>query len=207
MVTEITTSMVRQLRDATGAGFLDCRNALRNAGGDFDKAVLSLRQSGMEIAAKKADRAVSEGVIEVYQHHNGAIGVMVEVNCETDFVARSDRFTSFARALALHIANDAPLYVRREDIPQHEITAEHIRQIEKTLSEGKQEAIVEKIVAGRMEKWYRRVVLMEQTWLHDETLCVSDVVNQLIAEVGENVVIRRFALFTLVRPDEDSDAD
>ncbi|MAS32907.1 MAG: translation elongation factor Ts [Anaerolineaceae bacterium] len=203
MVTKVTPTQVKQLREATGAGFQDCRNALLESQGDVQAAIDYLRQKGVEFAAKKADRTTHEGMIEVYRHHTGGLSVIVEINCETDFVARSAPFQQFARDLSLHIANDAPLYVRREDIPQHEIRAQEAKQREKTLSEGKPSQIVDRIVAGRMEKWYQRVVLMEQSWLHDDEYTVGEIVTQLIAETRENMVIRRFARFALSETTED----
>lgn len=207
MIVGITASQIKALRDATGAGFLDCRKALLAHNGDFAKAVAELHAQGVATAARKAARVANEGIIEVYQHHTGSIAVMVEVNCETDFVARNEHFTRFARELALHIANDAPRYVQRADIPQHEIDTERARLHQKTLDEGKQGAIVEKIVDGRMEKWFRKVVLLEQPWLHDDSLTVAEVVTRLVAELRENVVIRRFVNFTLTPPPETDEAE
>lgn len=197
MAVEVTAQQVKQLRDATGAGFQDCRKALIESGGDLAKATDYLRKKGMATAAKKADRVAKDGIIQAYMHHNGRLGVLVEVNSETDFVARNEQFKKFAKDLALHIANMAPRYLKREDVPQAEIDHERSIQREKTLNEGKNEAVVDKIVDGRMEKWYEEIVLMEQPWLHDDTLKVSDVLTQLIAEIKENIVIRRFARFAL----------
>jgi elongation factor Ts len=193
----VSATQIKQLRDHTGAGFQDCRRALLENEGDFGRAVASLRQQGITTAAKKAARAANEGVVEVYRHHNGRLSVMVEVNCETDFVARSDPFRKFARDLALHVANSTPSYVKRDDILLAEINAQRAKLHEKTLSEGKTGALVDKIVAGRMEKWYKEIVLMEQVWLHDDQHTVNEALTQLIAVVKENVVIRRFALFAL----------
>jgi elongation factor Ts len=194
---EVTAQQVKQLRDATGAGFQDCRKALIESGGDLAKATDYLRKKGMATAAKKADRVAKDGIIQAYMHHNGRLGVLVEVNSETDFVARNEQFKKFAKDLALHIANMAPRYLKREDVPQAEIDHERSIQREKTLNEGKNEAVVDKIVDGRMEKWYEEIVLMEQPWLHDDKLKVGDVLTQLIAEIKENIVIRRFARFAL----------
>jgi len=198
---EVSAQQVKQLRDATGAGFQDCRKALLDNGGDFDKAVDSLRKKGVATAAKKSDRTANEGVIQTYMHHNGRLGVLVEVNSETDFVARNDTFKQFAKDLALHIANTAPKYLKREDVPQADVEHERNIQREKTLGEGKKEAVVDKIVDGRMDKWYEEIVLMDQPWLHDDKLKVSEVLTQLIAEIKENIVIRRFARFALGEAD------
>jgi len=194
---EVSPQQVKELREATGAGFADCRKALLENNGDFNLAADYLRKKGVATAAKKADRVAKEGLVELYRHHNGRLGVMVEVNCETDFVARNDQFKKFAKELSLHIANMAPRYIRREDVPADVV--EHERSIlrAKTLEEGKKEAVVDKIVAGRMDKWYEEVVLLEQLWLHDDKLKVQDVLTNLIAEIKENIVIRRFSRFAL----------
>lgn len=203
---KITPTQVKELREITGAGFRDCQHALLENGGEFARAVEHLHRQGMATAAKKIDRTTHEGIIEVYRHHNGSLGVLLEVNCETDFAARNGQFEKFVKALALHIANEAPRYVQRTDIPQAEIAAEEAKQQEKTRLEGKTGAVVAKIVAGRMEKWYKKVVLMEQPWLHDDQLKVSEVVTQMIAVIKENIVIQRFARFALSETTEDTDA-
>ena len=197
MAVEVTAQQVKQLRDATGAGFQDCRKALIENDGDMTRAADYLRKKGIATAAKKADRVAQEGIIQTYMHHNGRLGVMVEVNSESDFVARNEQFKKFAKELSLHIANMAPRYLRREDIPQDVVERERSILREKTLNEGKKEAVVDKIVDGRMDKWYEEVVLMEQLWLHDDSHKVGDVLTQLIAEIKENIVIRRFARFVL----------
>jgi elongation factor Ts len=194
---EISAQQVKELREATGAGFNDCRKALQDNDGDMTKAVEYLRKKGMATAAKKADRVANDGIVELYRHHNGRLGVMVEVNSETDFVARNDQFKKFAKELALHIANLAPRYLKREDVPAEEVEKERNIQREKTINEGKTGPVVDKIVDGRMDKWYEEIVLMEQQWLHDDKLKVSDVLTQLIAEIKENIVIRRFSRFAL----------
>jgi elongation factor Ts len=198
---EVTAQQVKELRDATGAGFQDCRKALLENGGDLGKATDFLRKKGIATAAKKADRAAKDGVVQSYMHHNGRLGVLVEVNSETDFVARNETFKKFAKDLALHIANMAPRYLKREEVPQADIDHERNIQREKTLNEGKKEAVVDKIVEGRMDKWYEEIVLLEQSWLHDDKKKVSDVLTELIAEIKENIVIRRFARFALGEDD------
>src|SRR3954452_1333063 len=179
----------------TGAGFQDCRKALLENSGDLNKAADFLRKKGVATAAKKADRVANDGIIQTYMHHNGRLGVLVEVNSETDFVARNEQFKKFAKELALHIANLAPKYLKREDVPQAEIEHERNIQREKTLNEGKKENVVDKIVDGRMDKWYQEIVLLEQPWLHDDKFTVQEVLTQLISEIKENIVIRRFARF------------
>jgi elongation factor Ts len=194
---EVTAQQVKQLREATGAGFQDCRKALIENGGDIAKATDYLRKKGIATAAKKAERVARDGIIQTYMHHNGRLGVVVEVNSETDFVARNEQFKKFAKELSLHIAHMAPRYVRREDIPQDVIEHRRKRLREEALSEGKKETIVDKIVDGRMDKWYAEVVLMEQPWLHDDSQTVQEVLTQLIAGIRENIVVRRFVRFVL----------
>lgn len=189
---EITTEMIKELREATGAGILDCRKALVDANGDFDKAVDFLREKGVATAAKRADRTASQGVIELYSHGDGRVGVMVEVNCETDFVARSEDFRKLAHEIALQIAAAAPHYVREDEIPaavlEHEAEIARARAKE----EGKPEAIHEKIVAGRLEKFKDEVVLLRQSYIRDEELKIEKLVQQTIGTTGENIVVRRF---------------
>jgi elongation factor Ts len=194
---EITAQQVKQLRDATGAGFNDCRQALAENGGDFEKATEYLRKKGAAITDKKSGRVANDGVIQSYMHHNGRLGVLVEVNSETDFVARNENFKQFARELALHIANARPKYLRREDIPAADVEKERGIQREKTLNEGKKEAVVDKIVDGRMDKWYQELVLMEQPWFYDDAITVQQKLTSMIAEIKENIVIRRFARYEL----------
>jgi elongation factor Ts len=194
---EITTDMIKELRTATGAGVLDCRKALEQAGGDFQKAVDYLREKGLATAAKRSDRAASEGVVELYSHGGGRVGVMVEVNCETDFVARSDAFRSFAHEVALQIAAGAPLYVSEAEIPAEVL--EHEAQIarKRALEEGKPEAVVERIVAGRLEKYKDEVCLLRQAYIRDEDMAVEKLLHQNIAAIGENILIRRFQRWEL----------
>src|SRR5579864_5956279 len=154
---EVSAKAVKELRDLTGAGFNDCRKALEENGGDMQKSVDFLRKKGIATAEKKSGRAASEGIVQAYHHHTGRLAVIVEVNCETDFVARNEEFKKFAKELALHIANLAPHYLSRQDVPQAEIDHEREIQRAKTLEEGKKEAVVDKIVDGRMEKWYEEI--------------------------------------------------
>ncbi|GAB4554192.1 MAG: translation elongation factor Ts [Anaerolineae bacterium] len=201
---EISAALVKQLRDATGAGFNDCRTALTESGGDIEKAVEWLRKKGMATAAKKAGRVAKDGVVEVYKHHNGRMAVLVEVNSETDFVARNEQFQQFAKELALHIANAKPLYMTREDVPADVVSKERQIQLERTIAEGKKPEVAEKIVDGRMNKWYEEVVLMDQPWFFDDALKVKDVLTKVIAEIKENIVVRRFARFELGEGVEDA---
>lgn len=194
---EITAQMVKQLRDATGAGMLDCRKALAANDGDFDKAVTFLREKGLAAAAKKAGREAREGKVELYSHAGGRIGVMVEVNCETDFVARTEQFQTFAHDLALHIAASAPKYMDVADVPAEVLEAERSIARNRALQEGKPEKVVDKIVEGRIEKFYQDVCLMRQAYVRDDSLTVADLLKQTIATIGENVIIRRFVRWEL----------
>ena len=194
---EITTEMIKELRAATNAGVLDCRKALTEANGDFNKAVDYLREKGMATAAKRADREASQGVVELYTHGGGRVGVMVEVNCETDFVAKSEKFRELAHELALQIAASAPRYLKAEDIPadvlEHEAEIARARGKE----EGKPDNVMEKIVAGRLEKFKDEVVLSRQAYIRDETITVEKLILQTVAAVGENVIVRRFQRWEL----------
>lgn len=194
---EITASMVKELRDRTGVGPLDCKKALEQFDGDMDKAANFLREKGLAKAIKKAGRAANEGVVQTYAHHNGRLAVIVEVNCETDFVAKTAAFQNFARELAMHIANLAPKYLTREEVPAAEIEAERETQRKLTLQEGKPENVVDKIVDGRMNKFFEELVLMEQPFIKDDKVTIEDLRKQVVAEVGENVVVRRFSRFEL----------
>jgi elongation factor Ts len=189
---EITTEMIKELRAQTNAGVLDCRKALLETNGDFQKAIEWLREKGMATAAKRADRQASNGVLELYSHGHGRVGVMVEVNCETDFVARSEQFRTFAHEIALQIAAAAPLYVREEDIPEEVIAREMEIGKARAREEGKPEAIWEKIAQGRLEKYKDEVVLLRQPYVRDENMTVQQLLHQNIASLGENIVIRRF---------------
>lgn len=196
---QITAQMVKDLREATGAGPLDCKKALEATGGDVAKAIEFLREKGLARAAKKlgAGRAMNEGVIETYLHFNRRLGVMVEVNCETDFVANTDAFRAFAKELALHIANLKPEYVKREDVPEAVIEAERQLQLRRVIEEGKPEAVAEKIVTGRMDKFFEEIVLLEQPSLKDDSKKISQLLSEAVAELGESIEIRRFACYEL----------
>ena len=193
----VTAQMVKDLREMTGAGPLDCKKALEAHGGDLQKAVDYLREKGLARAAKKlgAGRAMNEGIIETYNHHNHRLAVMVEVNCETDFVADTERFRSFSRDIALQIANLGPEYVRREDVPEAVVEAERQLQVRRAVEEGKPPAIAEKVAAGRMDKFFEEIVLLEQPFIKDDTKTIAQLLGEVVAEVGESIQIRRFARF------------
>jgi elongation factor Ts len=190
---EITTQMIKDLREETKAGVMDCRKALESSNGDFQKAVDFLREKALVTAAKRADRQTSNGMIELYSHGNGRVGVMVEVNCETDFVARSEQFVKFAHEIALQVAAAAPKYIKEEDVPADVL--EHETEIAKGFAreEGKPEAILEKIVQGRLEKFKDEVVLMRQAYIRDDKVTIGKLLLEQVAAIGENIVIRRFA--------------
>jgi len=194
---EITTEMIKQLRAESGAGVLDCRKALQESNGDFEKAKVILREKGLVTASKRADKIASEGIIELYSHGGGRIGVMVEVNCETDFVARSEDFRTFAHEIALQIAGAAPLYISDADIPEQMLKKLTAKVTEDAKKEGKPDTIIEKIVEGYLKKYKDENVLLRQTYIRDETLIIQDLLSQIIAKTGENIIIRRFARFAL----------
>lgn len=193
----VTTEMIKQLREATSAGILDCRKALESADGDYDKAVMYLREKGLAMAAKRADRSASEGVIELYSHGNGRVGVMVEVNCETDFVARSENFRKFAHEVALQIAATSPMYVREEEVPAEIIERETQIATSRAREEGKPEAILPRIIEGSVKKFKDENVLMRQAYIRDESITIQELFNQTLVALGENMVIRRFQRWQL----------
>ncbi len=193
----VTTEMIKQLRESTGAGMLDCKKALEQANGDVNKAFDWLREKGLAAASKRADRKAAEGVVELYSHGNGRVGVMVEVNCETDFVARSEEFRNFAHELALQIAAASPLYIRDEDVPADVL--EHEKHIAETKAreEGKPEAVLPRIIEGSLNKFRDEVVLMRQTYIRDDSLTVQKLFDNVVLSTKEKVVIRRFARWAL----------
>jgi len=188
----ITAAEIKELREATGVGFLDCRKALEEANGDFDKAVDFLRERGLAKAAKRADRDASEGVLDLYDHGNGRVGVIVEVNCETDFVARSESFRTFAHDISLQIAAASPQWVREDDVPQDVLDHEAEIARNRALEEGKPEKILDRIVEGRLRKFKEEVVLMMQPFIKDEEKTIEQYLHETIASIGENIVVRRF---------------
>src|SRR5512133_1157406 len=194
---EITTEMIKELRAATNAGILDCRKALTEADGDFKKAVDYLREKCVATAAKRADRQASNGTVELYTHGGGRVGVMVEVNCETDFVARSESFRQFAHEVALQIAASSPKYVSDTQIPAEELEHEAMIAKNRAIEEGKPEAVAGKIVEGRLNKYKDEVCLLRQAYIRDETVSIEKLLHSTIASTGENVVIRRFQRWEL----------
>ena len=189
---DISVELIKKLRDATGSGILDVKEALQNAEGDFDKAVDYLRQKGLAKAAKRSDRDASEGVVELYSHGDGRVGVMVEINCETDFVARSEEFRQFAHEIALQIAAAAPRWIKEDQIPDEVI--EHEKEIARTRyqEEGKPDNIIDRILDGMVEKFKAEKCLLLQTYIRDDELIIQELLHEKIAAIGENIVIRRF---------------
>jgi elongation factor Ts len=194
---EITAAQVKELRDATGAGVLDCRKALLAHDGDFDKAVAYLREKGLSAAAKKVGREAKDGVVELYSHGGGRVGVMVEVNCETDFVARTEQFRTFAHDLALQIAASSPRYMDVADVPADVLESEKTIARNRALQEGKPEKVVDRIVEGRLEKFYQEVCLLKQPFVKDEAVSIGDLLKSTISIIGENIIIRRFSRWEL----------
>ncbi|MCS7283064.1 MAG: translation elongation factor Ts [Anaerolineae bacterium] len=194
---EITTAMVKELREATGAGVLDCRKALEATGGDFEAAVAYLREKGLAEAAKKMDRLAKEGVIEAYVHTGNRVGVILELNCETDFVARTEEFRRLAHDLALHIAFAAPRYLSRNHVPAEVVEEERRIYRAQALEEGKPEHVVDRIVQGKLEKFYQSVCLLEQPFVKDEERTVEQILKEHTALLGENIVVRRFVRYEL----------
>ena len=194
---EITTAMVKELREQSGAGVLDCRKALEECDGDTERAAAMLRDKGLAAAAKRADREASEGLIEGYVHPGNRVAVMLELNCETDFVARTDDFQTLAHELALHIAFAAPRYMTRDEIPEEALESEREVYRAQALEEGKPEKIVERIVEGRIEKFCQDVSLLEQPFVKDDDKTIEDLIKDITAKTGENVVLRRFVRYEL----------
>jgi len=193
--TQISAQLVKELRERTSAGFSDCRAALVEAGGDIEKAISVLRKKGQAAAAKKAQREASEGLVGSYIHAGGKIGVLVEVNCESDFVARTEAFRHLCHEVAMHIAALDPRYVRREEVTPEMLEKEREIYREQARATGKSEAIIDKIVSGKMEKFYEENCLYEQHFIKDESLTITEMINQAIAKLGENISVRRFVRF------------
>lgn len=194
---KITSGMVKELREKTNAGMMDCKKALGETNGDMEKAIDLLRQKGLAVARKRAERSTSEGVIQSYIHAGGKIGVMVEVGCETDFVAKTDGFLGFAKDIAMHIAAVNPVSIRREDVPSDDIEREKEIFKKQALESGKPENIIEKIVGGKIERFFSEVCLMEQKFVKNPDISVQDLLNELIAKTGENISIKRFVRFQI----------
>ncbi|HEY7165165.1 MAG TPA: translation elongation factor Ts [Candidatus Binatia bacterium] len=194
---EVSAATVKELREKTGAGFMDCKKALAETAGNLEKAVDYLRQKGLAAAAKKADRAATDGAVGAYVHPGGKIGVLVEINCETDFVARTTEFQALLKDVAMQVAAASPRYVRREEVPADEVEKEKSIYRQQAIESGKAEKVVDKIVEGKMERFYSEACLLEQAFIKDPDKKVTDIVNDAIARMGENIQIRRFARFHL----------
>jgi elongation factor Ts len=194
---DVSASLVKELREKSGAGMMDCKKALGEAGGDLQKAFDYLRQKGLAAAAKKADRVATDGAVGAYVHAGGKIGVLVEINCETDFVARTAEFQALLKDVAMQIAAASPRWVRREEVSAADLDKEKEIYRRQALESGKAEKIVDKIVEGKIEKFYSEVCLLEQAFIKDQDKKVADVVNEAIARLGENIQVRRFARYSL----------
>lgn len=194
---EIKAEMVKQLREKTGAGMMDCKNALLEVKGDLDKALEFLRKKGLATAQKRAGRAMTEGMIQSYIHMTGKLGVLVEVNCETDFVAKNEDFKEFAKNIAMHIAASNPLGVKPEDISEEIVEKEKDIYRAQALETGKPENIIDKIVEGKLKKFYQENCLLNQPFVRDPDISVADLMNELIAKIGENITIKRFVRYQI----------
>lgn len=194
---QITAKMVKELRDKTGAGMMDCKKALTEADGDPEKAVVYLREKGISKAASKEGRTTAEGIIATYIHYGDKLGSMVEINCETDFVARTDKFKDFCRDIAMHVAAASPLCVNREEVDSDYINKEKDIYRQQAINDGKPEKIIDKIVDGKVNKHYSEVVLMEQPFVKDNEQTIGEFVKRMISSIGENIIIKRFSRFRL----------
>lgn len=194
---KITAGMVKELRQETGVGILDCRKALEIAAGDVSKAVEHLREKGLAKAAKRMSREAKDGLVASYIHAGGRIGVLVEVNCETDFVARTEEFQTLVNDIAMQIAAMSPRYVQREDVPESVLEHERASYRDQALEEGKPERIIERIVEGRLKKFYTEACLLEQAFIRDDEYTIDEILKSAIAKMGENIVVRHFARFEL----------
>ena len=192
---KITSQMVKELRDKTNAGMMDCKKALGETEGDMEKAIDFLRQKGLAVAQKRSGRSTSEGMVQPYIHAGGKLGVMVEVDCETDFVAKTDDFQNFAKEIAMHIAAMNPIAVRREDISEDLVARESEIYKKQAMDSGKPENIAEKMVTGKLDKYFAEFSLLEQKFVKNPDLNIQDLLNELIAKMGENITIKRFARF------------
>lgn len=193
----ITSEMIKELRQATGAGVLDCKKALKDSNGDFDKAVEHLREKGLAAAAKRAARAANEGIIGVYVHHGSRVAAMVELNCETDFVARTDEFRTLAHDLAMQVTATRPQYLSREDVPPEVIEAEKQIYRAQMADQNKPEHILERIIEGKLAKFYQETCLLEQPFIKDDDLTVENLIKSVIAKTGENIVLGRFVRYEI----------
>lgn len=193
----VDASTVKELRERTGAGMMDCKKALVESNGDMEKAIELLREKGLAAAAKKAGRVASEGIVDAYIHGGGRIGVLIEVNAETDFVAKNEGFRAFVRDMAMQVAAANPLYVSRDQVDQNIIEKEKEIFRAQAINEGKPEKIIERMVEGRVEKYYKEICLLEQPFIKDTDMTVQEVVTSMIAKIGENISIRRFVRFEM----------
>lgn len=194
-MSQISLDLIKQLRERTAAGFSDCKKALEEAGGDIERAIDILRKKGLAIALKRAEKEAKEGIISAYIHANKKIGVLVEINCETDFVARTQEFQDFAYNVAMQIAATSPICVRREEMPQDILEREKRIYEEQLREQGKPENLIPKILEGKLEKFYKEVVLLEQPYIKNPEITIQDLLNELIAKTGEKILIRRFVRF------------
>lgn len=192
---KVTAGMIKELRERTGAGIMDCKKALQETQGNIDEAIAYLREKGLAAAAKKAGRVAAEGLVDAYIHLGGRVGVLIEVNCETDFVAKTDAFKDFVKDMAMQVAASKPEYVSREDVPAHVVQQEKEIYRAAALNEGKPERILDRIIEGRLEKFFQEVCLLEQPFIKDTDKTVQQVLQELISQIGENISIRRFARF------------
>ncbi|MFO7644834.1 MAG: translation elongation factor Ts [Desulfosarcina sp.] len=196
-MSDVSATMVKSLREKTGAGIMDCKAALTECGGDLEKAIDFLRKKGIATAAKRAGRATSEGTVQSYIHMGGKIGVLVEVNCETDFVAKTDDFNAFAKNIAMHIAATSPVGISPEDVPQALVDREREIYRAQVLEMGKPEQMVEKIAAGKLNKFFKESCLMSQQYVKEPDKTIADYLNEVIAKTGEKITIKRFARFQI----------
>lgn len=192
---KVTAGMIKELRERTGAGIMDCKKALQETQGNIDEAIAYLREKGLAAAAKKAGRVAAEGLVDAYIHLGGRVGVLIEVNCETDFVAKTDAFKDFVKDMAMQVAASKPEYVSREDVPAHVVQQEKEIYRAAALNEGKPERILDRIIEGRLEKFFQEVCLLEQPFIKDTDKTVQQILQELISQIGENISIRRFARF------------
>lgn len=194
---KVTSQMVKELRDKTSAGMMDCKKALNETDGDMEKAIDLLRKKGLAVAAKRAGRTTSEGVIETYIHAGGKLGVMIELNCETDFVAKTDQFKELARDLAMHIAATNPVAIDRDSVPDQVLAREKAIYVQQALESGKPENIVEKIVAGKVDKFLAEICLLDQMYVKNPDLSIQDLLTDCVGKMGENITIKRFVRFQI----------
>jgi elongation factor Ts len=203
---EISADIVKELRTKTGAGIMDCKEALKVSSGNFEKAIDFLREKGLSAATKKSSRATKDGLVHSYIHMGGKVGVMIEVNCETDFVAKTENFKALTKDLAMHVAAMNPMYVKPEDVPEATIVREKDIYRKQVIAEGKPEKIAEKIVEGKLKKYYEEVCLLKQKFIKDTNVTVEDLIKSSIAQTGENILVKRFVRYQLGGADASDNA-